>query len=148
MEIQGERRLPASPPEVWDALHDPDVLRSAIPGCEFLEETAPDRYDLTVQVGIAAIRGTYTGSVQMTEGEPPNVYRLVARGQGRAGAAEGDAHITLEPSDDGTLLRYRAQVRAQGAIARLGSRIIGGAARMMAGRFFDAFEQELTERTA
>jgi carbon monoxide dehydrogenase subunit G len=37
-------------------------------------------------------------------------------------------------------------VKAQGALARLGSRLLGGAAKLMAGQFFKAMEQQVKER--
>ncbi len=148
MDIRGERRLAADRERVWNALHDPEVLKASITGCERLEESGPDSYDLTVQVGIAAIRGKYTGSVTMSESQPFDSYRLIAKGSGMAGSAEGNAVITLTEDGDGTLLTYDATVRAQGAMSRLGGRIIGSAARMMADRFFEAFERELEGRTA
>ena len=34
MDMTGERRIPAPRQKVWNALNDPDVLRTAIPGCQ------------------------------------------------------------------------------------------------------------------
>jgi len=146
MEIRGERRLDAPRSRVWTALLDPEMLRAAIPGCEEFVQTGPDEYDLRVKVGISAIRGTYAGHVRMSEAQPEASYRLVAGGSGMGGGAEGDATITLEDDGDGTRLRYVADVKARGVISRLGSRLIGNAARMMADRFFEGFEAQLVQR--
>jgi uncharacterized protein len=126
---------------------DPEMLRIAIPGCEQLTATADAAYALRVKVGISAIRGTYDGSVRMSEAQPEHSYRLVASGAGMGGGAEGDAVITLVEDGDGTVVRYQADVKARGAIARLGSRLVAGAARMMAERFFESFETQLAERS-
>ena len=59
---------------------------------------------------------------------------------------EGDATIRLVPDGDGTVLTYVADVQARGPIARLGSRLVGSAAKMMAGRFFKALDQHIEQQ--
>lgn len=120
-EIHGERRITAERSRVWAALMDQEMLRIAIPGCEQLTATADASYALRVKVGISAIRGTYDGSVRMSEAQPGHSYRLVASGAGMGGGAEGDAVITLVEDWDGTVVRYQADVKARGAIARSGT---------------------------
>jgi carbon monoxide dehydrogenase subunit G len=42
MEMNGERRIPAPRQRVWDALNKPEMLKTAIPGCESVTKTADD----------------------------------------------------------------------------------------------------------
>ena len=147
MEVHGEHRFAAPPDIVWLKLMDPDALRQTIPGCEELSQVGPDSYDMTVKLGISAIRGTYAGNVTMRDAEASSSYRLNATGGGKGGSVEGDAQITLTPDGDGTALRYVADVRARGPIARLGSRLVVSAAKMMAGRFFKAMDEHIQEST-
>ena len=37
MQLTGEHRIPAPRKVVWDALHDPDILKDCIKGCQRLE---------------------------------------------------------------------------------------------------------------
>ena len=37
MELTGEHRIPAPRQVVWEALHDPAILRDCVTGCESLE---------------------------------------------------------------------------------------------------------------
>ncbi len=67
MDLEGEYRFNAPREQVWAMLQDPEVLRAAIPGCEALNKVGPDSYDMTVKLGIAAIRGTYKGNVTMSD---------------------------------------------------------------------------------
>ena len=39
MEMQGSRRLAISQQQAWDALNDPEVLKTCIPGCDKVEAT-------------------------------------------------------------------------------------------------------------
>jgi len=80
MEISGDHRFAAPREAVYRALLDPKALQASMPGCEKFVEVAPQSYDLTIRVGIAAIKGTYSGNVQVREPVENDSYRLVVRG--------------------------------------------------------------------
>ena len=123
---------------VWDVLMDTTALASCIPGCESLE---PDpahahRYRIRLAVKLAALMGTYDGSVELVDLMPIRSYGLVAEGRGRPGFLKGKAAIVLESQADKTTLSVTGEVVTGGAIARVGQRLIQSAARMMMDRFF------------
>lgn len=148
MKIEGEREFAGPRELVWELLLDPAVLAATLPGVERFEEVAPDAYDVTMRAGIAAVRGLYTGRVEVSERAPAESYRLRIDGAGKPGGARADARVTLEEAGVGTLVRYAADVRARGAIARLGGRLLGGVARLLIGQFFRAIEARVNERAA
>ena len=147
MEISGDHRFKAPPATVWEALLDPVSLKASMPGCEAMTATGEDAYDITIKVGIAAISGTYSGTVKVADRVEGESYRLVVSGSGKPGSVQGSAAMVLSADGDGTLVRYTGDVRAQGAIARLGTRLIAGAAKLMIGQFFKGMESEVERRT-
>jgi carbon monoxide dehydrogenase subunit G len=146
LELAGEHRFRASRHAVWQALLDPAALKEAIPGCERLERVGEDSYALTVKIGIAAIKGTYNGTVRITDQQPETSYRMLVTGEGKPGSVEGEAELQLSDDGEGTLVRYRGEVRARGAIARLGSRLLTGAAKLLIGQFFKGMDAQLERR--
>lgn len=146
MEISGEHHFNAPRELVWDALLDAAAIESAIPGCERFEATAPDAYDVTLKVGIAAIKGTYAGEVRVADEQPCDSYRLIVSGNGRPGSVQGEATLTLSDNTAGTVVRYHGTVRAQGAIARVGSRLLAGTAKLLIGQFFKGMDAEVQRR--
>jgi carbon monoxide dehydrogenase subunit G len=148
VEISGEYRFKAPKETVWEMMLDPDALKASMPGCERFEETGPEKYDITLKVGIAAIKGTYDGSVEVADKNPQDSFRLVVDGGGKPGKVLGDATMHLSVDGEGTLVKYTGDVKAQGAIARLGSRLLGGAAKLMIGQFFKAMEKQVEARVA
>ncbi len=146
MEISGEHTFQAPRAVVWKALLDPQALKASMPGCERFEPTGPETYDITIKVGIAAIKGTYSGNVKVTDRNPEDSYRLVVGGSGKPGSVQGDATMALSDNGTGTLVRYTGEVKAQGAIARLGSRLLAGAAKLMIGQFFKGMEKQVEQR--
>jgi carbon monoxide dehydrogenase subunit G len=147
MEISGEHRFAAPRDVVYQALLDPKALQDSMPGCEKFEEVGPSSYDLTIKVGISAIKGTYSGNVKVAEPVENQSYRLIVAGSGKPGSVQGDAAMVLSDDGNGTLVRYTGDVKAQGAIARLGSRLLGGAAKLMIGQFFKGMEKQVEQRT-
>ena len=80
MKISGTAALKATPQQVWDAFHDPEVLARCLPGCESLTEVGPDEYAMTVTAGVAAIKGTYDGKVALLDPQHPERFTMKAQG--------------------------------------------------------------------
>ena len=147
MEVTGEQRFKAPRPLVWEMLMDPAALRACIPGCEKLEEVSPGSFKLSLRSGIAPIRGAYGGTVTVADAVEPESYRLVSAADGAPGSAQGDVRITLTETPGGTLVRYAAEMKAQGGLARLGGPLLAGTAKVMAGQFFKAMERFVDQRS-
>jgi carbon monoxide dehydrogenase subunit G len=144
MEISGTYTFDASPERVWHFLMDPAVIASCIPGCDTFEPTGDDRYRVTMTVGLAAITGTYAGTVHLVDKIPHASYTLVVEGQGRPGFVKGTSAITLTPEGGSTSVSVIGTVQAGGAIARVGQRLMGGVAKMMLDRFFACLQGKLS----
>ena len=143
MDITGSYTFAAPPERVWDLMMDPKAIAACIPGCEALEPDGVDRYRARITLGLAAITGTYDGTVVITEKVEKSSYRLAVEGQGRPGFVKGSAAITLRPEGGGTVVDLTATVQTGGAIARLGQRLMGSAAKMMQDRFFACMQSKV-----
>jgi carbon monoxide dehydrogenase subunit G len=143
MEIAETYRMPASPERVWALLMDPEAIRTSIPGCQALTALGDDRYKATLSVSMAAITGTYEGTVAIVDKVPHSSYRMLVEGQGRPGFVKGDATIGLRPDGDGTLVDVHGKIQTGGLIARLGQRLIANVSKMMQDRFFANLQAQL-----
>ena len=142
MKLTGENRINARPAEVWRALNDPDVLRRAIPGCESLEKVSDTEFKATVATKIGPVQAKFNGQVQLSDLDPPRGYTISGSGSGGpAGNARGSARVRLEPDGNGTKLTYDVDAQVAGKLAQIGSRLIDSAAKMLAGQFFDRFQE-------
>ncbi len=146
MDMSGERRIPAPRKMVWDALNDPDVLKTCIPGCEKLEALSPTELAAVAAVRIGPIAARFNGKVHLSDIDEPNGYTISGEGQGGvAGFAKGGAKVHLAEEDPtATQLTYEVQAQVGGKIAQLGARLIDATAKSMADAFFDNFTKELT----
>src|ERR1700737_2107239 len=95
MKLAGQYILPASPAKVWELLTDPNRLAKLLPGCERFDPNGPDRFRATVKIGIDAISGNYSGSIEFAEKKPPKSMRMKFSGKGVPGFVDGVGHIEL-----------------------------------------------------
>ena len=114
MDISGSYTFDAPPARVWALLMDPSAIASCIPGCESLEAEGQDRFHARLTVALAAITGTYDGTVIISDKVENTSYRLTVEGQGRPGFVKGNAAIALRP--DGS--RHRRRRERHGADRR------------------------------
>ena len=140
MTMTGEVILPASRATVWAKLNDPAVLKACIPGCQSLEKTGDTGFKAVAKLKIGPVSATFSGSVQLSDLDPPNGYRISGEGQGGiAGFAKGGATVKLSDAPEGTKLAYAVEANVGGKIAQLGSRLINGVAKNLADKFFASF---------
>jgi carbon monoxide dehydrogenase subunit G len=143
MEISGSYRFNAPPDRVWDLLMDPAIISSCIPGCDRFEPDGEDRYRVTLTVGLAAITGTYDGTVVISDKVAETSYRLTVEGQGKPGFVKGGSAIALRPDGATTIVEVSGTVQAGGAIARVGQRLIRSVSKMMLDRFFACLQSKI-----
>jgi carbon monoxide dehydrogenase subunit G len=148
VKIAGTAVLHAPADRVWAALNDPAVLVATIPGCEQLEALAPDRYRMTITAGVASIKGTYLGDVELADLLPPASFTLRASGAGAPGTVSAEVKITLDcPDGATTTVSYQADAVVGGAVGGVGQRVITAVAKRTAAEFFTAVESALTAGT-
>ena len=143
MDISGSYTFAAPPDRVWALLMDPQVISSCIPGCEAFEPAGEDRYKARLNVALAAITGTYEGTIVLSEKAEPTSYRLTADGQGRPGFVKGSAAISLRADGAHTVVDVQGTVQSGGPVARVGQRLISSVSKMMMDRFFGCLKGKL-----
>lgn len=149
MDFSGRYLIPASPPIVWAALNDAEILKSCVPGCEKMTKTDDTHFEATATLKIGPVKATFKGNVALENLDPPHRATLKGEGQGGvAGFAKGEAEIVLTPEGDGTVLTYTAKANIGGKLAQIGQRLIDGAAKQIADDFFSRFAGAIAEASS
>ncbi len=143
MKIEGTYTFQAKQERVWEVLNNPEYLQKALPGCEKLEEKEPGKFDLYLKIGIAAVKGSYKGKMEIADPEPPQRVRLIGEGRGLPGYVKGEARVALSSQGNDTKISYEGDVQVGGLLAGIGQRMIGGVAKMMLEHFFKNVEKVL-----
>lgn len=145
MKITGAEKIPAPAEQLWDALLDPSVLVRTIPGCERLVETGEHNYDMTVTAGVAAIRGTYSGTCTLSDLKPHESLTMRLRGAGAPGTIDATVAVGFREVDGGTEVSYDADAVVGGMVGGVGQRMLTSVARRTAAEFFSNVSTALQE---
>ncbi len=143
MDIEGTYTFQAPIEQVWAALLDPDVLARSLPGIEHMRPTGPDAYEATMHVGVAAVKGAYSGKVVILDKQEPTHYRLQADGSSARGFVKAEGTVDLAQQNGNTIASYKGSAQLGGAIAGVGMRMVSGVAKMMINQFFGSIAEEL-----
>ena len=144
MEMSGEERIPASQADTWAALNDPEMLKACVPGCEAIDRTAENEYQVLMVARIGPVSAKFKGKLSLSDLEPPNSYAIAFEGQGgAAGFGKGSARVQLAPDGEGTRLSYEVKANVGGKLAQIGSRLVDAAARKISQDFFSAFNEKV-----
>jgi uncharacterized protein len=143
MKLKVSSTVPAGRDRVFAALVNPEVLKRAIPGCESLTPIGGDSYEAVLKVGVAGLKGTYTGKASIREQHPPDALTLSFEGKGGPGFIRGVSIIGLTAEETVTRVSADADVQVGGLIAAVGSRLVEAAAKKLADDFFRQLAEEL-----
>jgi carbon monoxide dehydrogenase subunit G len=116
------RQVQAPVADVWAALHDGEVLRRVIPGCERLHPLGNGEYAATLAARVGRLADTYRGTFAIDDRRSGSDLLVTVTSRGRCGRLELDLDVRLRegPAPHVTLLAYDAQARVGGLVARLG----------------------------
>ena len=140
MDLTGEHTFNAPRERVWQFMLDPAVLQACLPGCERLDIVGDDEYEATMKIGVAMIRGTFTGRVKISDKQEPERYRMLVEGKGPQGQVTGEGTLELIEEGGTTRVRYQGEANVRGTLARVGARVMQPAAKMIVGQFFQCLE--------
>jgi carbon monoxide dehydrogenase subunit G len=143
MDIEGTYTLQATPEDVWKCLMDQQVLRRALPGVEQLEALGENRYAISLAVKQAPLKGSYQGTVTISEQEYPHRYHISVEGEGRHGPVRGEGEVALQRQENNTVIHYRGVLNAARAGTLLPPPLLKGTAKMLIQQFFLSLADQL-----
>jgi len=125
---------------VWQLLMDPAAIAKAMPGVDKLTpiDGETNAWRANARIGIAAVNGTYSGVVRLSEITAPTQYRLTVNGEGQQSFIGGTALLTLHYDADQkkTILNWDADANISGKLASIAQRLVVAAASMLSKQFF------------
>jgi carbon monoxide dehydrogenase subunit G len=137
MKISGSNVVAQPVEKVWEALLDPRVLVATIPGCERLESTGEHQYAMTVTAGVAAIKGTYSGSCALSDLDQHQSLVMKLQGAGAPGTVDASVDVSFDDlGAEGTRISYEADAVVGGMVGGVGQRMLASVSKRMAGEFF------------
>jgi carbon monoxide dehydrogenase subunit G len=147
MHIEGEYIFNGPREEVWDVVRDPEVLATALPGTQNLEQVSENEYQGAMHVRVGPVAGAFSGRIVVSDEVPPESCTLTVDGRGAPGFANGTGHIQLIEQEDGTtLMKYEGEMQIGGKLASVGQRLLDTASKSMVRQGLESLNQGLVAR--
>jgi uncharacterized protein len=147
MKLAGTHTFNAPRERVWAALLDIEALKRLIPGVESLEEIEPNTYRGVARIGVAGVKGEYTGTIRLSDITPPEQYTITGDGRGKPGHVRGTGTLRLtEDAPNRTTLHYTGDLQVGGPVAAVGQRLIRGATNMLVAQGLKALASHVEQQ--
>jgi carbon monoxide dehydrogenase subunit G len=131
MKIAGQATLDAAVESIWPLIFDSRTLLELLPGCEQVEQVAPDEYRGRMTLHVPAIAGTYETWVKVLKYEAPSFCQIQGEAIGSSGSVRGQASFTLQPDAQQTRVEYQGDAQIGGPLAGMNPRFAEGVAQML-----------------
>jgi carbon monoxide dehydrogenase subunit G len=147
VKIEGEYTFDGPREEVWEVVRDPEVLASALPGTQSLEQVSENEYQGEMHVRIGPVAGLFSGRVLISDEVPPESLTMTVEGKGKPGFVRGTGSVQLIPQEeDKTLMQYQGDMQLGGRLASVGQRMMDSVSKSLLKQGLDSLNQALLAR--
>jgi carbon monoxide dehydrogenase subunit G len=129
MEVSGEYTFDAPQNIVWQALQDPDVLASIMPGGEAFSEVGENEYEGSLKIKVGPVQGKFKGNIKLSDIIAPESYTIEVDGKGAPGFVRATGGLKLTDQGDKTHMVYEGNANIGGRIASVGQRLMDTSAK-------------------
>jgi hypothetical protein len=149
VKIEGEYTFDGPREEVWEIMRDPEVLASALPGTQSLDQISENEFQGEMQVRIGPVAGLFSGQVKITDEVPPESLTMSVEGRGKPGFVKGTGDVQLIAQEtDKTLMKYQGDMQVGGRLASVGQRMMDSVSKSLLKQGLDSINQAVLARHA
>lgn len=148
MEVSGDYLFDAPREIVWNALQDPNVLGSVMPGGQGFEKVGENQFAGTLVVKVGPVQGSFQGKIQLSDVKPPESYQIEVDGKGAPGFVKANGSLKLEALGSQTHMDYSGQAQVGGRIASVGQRLLDTSAKSIIRQSLDGLNEYLKVQVA
>jgi len=116
MKLNGTHKFKATGTQVFNAILNPEILKSSIPGCEAVAYSSPSQITVDITTPLPGLRGPIPMAIDIVNQQAPNIELQVQR-TGKGGSVNAVCKISIADEAGGALLSYDAKADLEGMIA-------------------------------
>ena len=143
MKLKGTHKFKASSHRVYNAILNPDVLKSCIPGCNSIEYLDAERIKANISTPLPGLKGPYAAVIRIAQRQEPGMLVLEVQRKGTGGSINAISHINIADEADGALLTYSATADLEGPIAIANNPIGESITKNSLGAFFKNLDKAI-----
>lgn len=143
MKLSGSHKFRVSSAQVFNAILNPQVLKSCIPGCNSVEYLDNNRIKANITTPLPGLKGPYGIIISIANVQAPNYLELRVQRKGTGGSVNAVSQINLADEPDGAMLTYNANADLEGPITIADNPIGRGITNNSLGSFFKNLEKSI-----
>src|SRR5260221_9153736 len=95
MKLNGSHKFKASSQQVYNAILDPGVLKTCIPGRQSVEYLDGNRIKANITTPLPGLKGPYGAVIRIAQSQAPNLLVLEVQRNGREESFNATTHIHI-----------------------------------------------------
>ena len=146
MHYDGSFEVSSSRDVVYAFVIDPSKIATILPDVQDVRIIDTDNFSLKAKLGISFVKGLMDVKCTITDKVPSTFLKLKATASGLSSVVGLESNFTLEDTrGGGTVVRWVADAKIAGLLARVGSRLIDSATEKYVTQMIDALKQKLSQ---
>lgn len=143
MKLNGTHKFKVSSDQIFNAILNPVILKSCIPGCNSVEYLDADKIKAEITTPIPGLKGPYSIVISIKQRQEPNLIVLGAQEKGTGGNISATSEINIVDELDGAMLTYLASAELEGPVSLANNPVGQGITKSALGNFFKNLEKVL-----
>lgn len=143
MKLNGTHKFKAPSQKVFNAILNPTILQSCIPGCNSVEYLDPHSIKANLTTPLPGLKGPYGVVINIADRQEPGYLVLQVQREGTGGKVNATSQIRISDEQDGALLSYNASAELAGPIAIANNPIGEGITKNSLGSFFKNLDKAI-----
>lgn len=148
MKLEGTREFSAPRQAVWEVLNDPARMAKTMPGVESFDVQDERHWKANVRIPLGLGVLPLSIGFEKTEERPIEYARLRAKGTGVGAILSMETGFHLSEADDGTSMRWEAEVKIAGPVGSMGQRVLQPIVSQQVQNVLSALDEQVREAGA
>ncbi len=143
MKLNGTHKFKVSSNQVFQAILDPTVLQSCIPGCSSVVYLDASQIQADLTTPLPGLKGPYGVVINIEQRQEPNHLVLSTQAKGKGGSIDAVSQIDITDEADGAVLLYTASADLDGPISIANNPIGEGITKTSLAAFFKNLDKAI-----
>lgn len=143
MKLNGTHKFKVGSTQVFNAILNPEILKSSIPGSSAVSYVSPTSIQVDLTTSLPGLRGPYEIIINIPQRRDPNYLELQVVRQGKGGSVNALCEINITDEADGAQLSYSANAELEGPVSIANNPLGQGIVKNSLGSFFKNLEKSI-----
>lgn len=145
MKLEGSQKFTVPSAQVFDAILNPEILKTSIPGASAVSYSSPTQLQVEITLPFPGLHGPFTVFINIANKQAPNHVELNVPHSGKGGTVDATCKIDLADEGAGSVLTYEATAKLEGLIAVANNPLGQGVVKGKLADFFKNLEKAVSQ---